>query len=288
MKLDITRIYNFAGLDQVKALAPKAMEANASLHKGNGKGKDFLGWLTLPGDISQAHLDEIKAAAAMLSDDTDYVIVIGIGGSYLGAKCVIETLSHNFAALMPAKGPRVIFAGQTISEEYIGELLEVVKGKKISCVVISKSGTTTEPAIAFRVFKEFMENAYGKEACKKRIVAITDAKRGALRTMADQEGYKTFIIPDNVGGRFSVLTPVGLLPIACAGLDIDAFVAGAKEMQDATGADVPFEQNPSAVYAAARNVLYAQGKKVEILANYNPKLHYIAEWWKQLYGESEG
>lgn len=288
MKLDITRIYNFAGLDQVKALAPKTMEAIKSLHQGTGKGQDFLGWLSLPEEISQAHLNEIKETAEILRKDTDFIIVIGIGGSYLGAKCVIEALSHNFASLMPAAGPHVIFAGQTISEAYIGELLEVVQGKKISCIVISKSGTTTEPAIAFRVFKEFMENAYGKDACKSRIVAITDAKRGALRTMADQEGYKTFIIPDNVGGRFSVLTPVGLLPIACAGLDLDAFVAGAKEMQKATGPDTPFEQNPAAVYAAARNVLYAQGKKIEILANYNPKLHYIAEWWKQLYGESEG
>lgn len=288
MKLDITRIYNFAGLDEVKALAPKAMEANTCLHQGTGKGSDFLGWLALPSEISREHLNDIKSAAATLCEDTDFVIVIGIGGSYLGSKCVIEALSHNFAALVPAKGPRVIFAGQNISEDYLYELLETVKGKKISCVVISKSGTTTEPAVAFRVFKEFMENAYGKEACQKRIVAITDAKRGALRTMADQEGYKTFIIPDNVGGRFSVLTPVGLLPIACAGLDIDAFVAGAKEMQEATSDDVPFEQNPSAVYAAARNVLYAKGKKIEILANYNPKLHFIAEWWKQLYGESEG
>ncbi|MGL4909477.1 MAG: glucose-6-phosphate isomerase [Bacteroidales bacterium] len=290
IRLDYSKIYGTSTESEVFALKTKAVDALKTVYAGNGQGNDFLGWRNLPSSISQTEIDEINATAKQLCQGVDIVVTIGIGGSYLGAKAVIDALSHSFDALQTTnrKAPLVVFAGQNISEDYLYELLQTLEGKSVACIVISKSGTTTEPAIAFRIIKNFIEQKYGQDNAKKRIVAITDKARGALRTTATQAGYKTFVIPDNVGGRFSVLTPVGLLPIACAGIDIAALIKGAVEMEKTTAQDVPFESNLALQYAVARNVLYAKGKTVEILANYNPKLHFIAEWWKQLYGESEG
>ena len=270
----------------IDALQAKGVDAIEKLEKGTGEGNDFLGWLHLPSEIDEALLNDIEASAKLLREECEYVVAVGIGGSYLGAKAVIEALSDSFASLKPSKGARVLFAGQNIGEDYLYELMELLKGKKFGIVVISKSGTTTEPAIAFRMLKELLEKQEGKKEAARHIVAITDAARGALRTLATEEGYKTFVIADNVGGRFSVLTPVGLLPIAVAGFDIKALVAGAKAMEEATGCTC--EKNLSLNYAKTRNALYNAGKKIEILVNFNPKLHFLAEWWKQLYGESEG
>ena len=271
---------------QLEAMKPEAAAALKTLLEGSGAGNDFLGWLDLPTRTPDALLDDINATAAQLRKDCDYVVAIGIGGSYLGAKAVIEALSDAFAAYRDKKEPMVLFAGQNIGEGYLYELKDFLKDKRFGIVVISKSGTTTEPAIAFRMLKEQLEKQVGKAEAAKRIVAITDAKRGALRQLATEEGYKTYVIEDNVGGRFSVLTPVGLLPIAVAGYDIKALVNGARAMEAATN-EAPME-NPAFKYALTRNALYRAGKKTEILVNYNPKLHYFGEWWKQLYGESEG
>ncbi len=276
----------FVSKSELAQQQEKALQALELLHSKSGKGNDFLGWLNLPSSISGEELKRIQSVANQLSRDAEVVVVIGIGGSYLGAKAVIEALSHGFGALMPRKHPQVLFAGQNIGEDYLSELLDVLERKSSACVVISKSGTTTEPAIAFRVVREHLEKKYGKTEAKKRIVAITDSARGALRTLATQEGYETFVIPGDVGGRFSVLTPVGLLPIAIAGFDVAALIKGAAEMERHTAKKEI--ENPAVHYAAIRNALYAKGKKVEVLANYNPKLHYVTEWWKQLYGESEG
>ena len=265
----------------IEVLKPQALAATETLEKGDGAGNDFLGWLHLPSEITAAQLDDINATALQLREECEYVVVIGIGGSYLGAKAVIEALSDNFAAFKQGKGAKVVFAGNNIGEDYLYDLMGLLEGKRFGIVVISKSGTTTEPAIAFRLLKNMLEKQVGKAEAAKRIVAITDAKRGALRSLATQEGYKTYVIADNVGGRFSVLTPVGLLPVAIAGFDINALVAGAVEMEKAP-ADMMVD------YAATRNALYQAGKKVEILVNFNPSLHFLAEWWKQLYGESEG
>ncbi len=288
LKVDYSKTLNFISNADVLAYKDAVKQNITTLYNGTGKGSDFLGWVNLPSSISAAELTDIKATAKQLGDLCEVVVVIGIGGSYLGAKAVIDALSDNFAQLKPRKNPLVIFAGQNISEDYLTELQAVLKTRKWGIIVISKSGTTTEPAIAFRVLKADCEAQFGKAEAVKRIVAITDAKKGALRTLANQEGYKTYVIPDNVGGRFSVLTPVGLLPIAVAGFDIDQLVNGAADMEKSTTADIEFEKNPAAIYAAVRNALYRKGKGVEITANYNPKLHYFAEWWKQLYGESEG
>lgn len=253
---------------------------------GEGVGSDFLGWVTLPSEIDDALIGECEDVAKRWRGKVDIVVVIGIGGSYLGTKCVIEALSHSFSTSMPSVNPQIVYAGHNMSEDYAGELLEFLSDKTFAIVVISKSGTTTEPAIAFRLLKEELETRFGKEVARERIVAVTDASKGALRTLANQEGYTTFIIPDNVGGRFSVLTPVGLVPIAVAGFDIKKLVEGARYMQKICA--VKEEQNPAILYAAARNTLYSLGKKIEILVTYNPKLQYFGEWWKQLYGESEG
>lgn len=287
-QLNIEDAIYFAGVEKYSSLRPEAEEAITKINHGTGAGSDFLGWVKLPSSISAQELADIKSAAADLRADNDYVISIGIGGSYLGAKAVIEALSNAFAPYMPqqANQPRVLFAGQNIGQDYLAELLKLLQGKKFGIIVISKSGTTTEPAIAFRLLRELLEKQEGKEAANKKIVAITDARKGALRTMADKEGWRTFVIPDNVGGRFSVLTPVGLLPIAVAGFDIDKLVAGAAEMEQIT--EHPGPNNISEEYAMMRNALYRSGRKIEILANYNPKLHYFGEWWKQLFGESEG
>ncbi|MFG6380673.1 MAG: glucose-6-phosphate isomerase [Muribaculum sp.] len=265
-----------------------AADALKKLSDGTGEGNDFLGWLDLPSRTPMHHLDEIIAVANDLRNSCDYVVSVGIGGSYLGAKAVIEALSNSFDAYAPAVpgSPKVLFAGQNIGEDYLNELQSFLADKRFGIIVISKSGTTTEPAIAFRLLKEQLEKQVGKAEACKRIVAITDAKRGALRQLATEEGYKTFVIDDNVGGRFSVLTPVGLLPIAVAGYDVKKLVKGALAMQEECVK--PSDSNICELYAATRNMLYRAGKKIEILVNYNPKLHYFGEWWKQLYGESEG
>lgn len=289
INLVIEKALGTVSRETVFGLQDKAAKGMEQLHQGTGQGNDFLGWLNLPSEISDADLTEIETAARNLQSRCEIVVVIGIGGSYLGAKAVIEAMSNGFEHLRKQhNAPIVLFAGQNIGEDYLYELQDLLTDKQFGIVVISKSGTTTEPAIAFRLLKEQLEKQVGKEEAGRRIIAVTDAAKGALRKLADTEGYKTFVIADNVGGRFSVLTPVGLLPIAIAGFDIRALVAGACDMQKACGADVPFEQNPAMLYAATRNALYQAGKKTEILVNFNPKLHYFAEWWKQLYGESEG
>lgn len=290
INLDITKAAQFLSEDAVKAYEPKVKVAQEALEAGTCPGNDFLGWLHLPSSITPAFLDEVQAVANTLREKCEVVVVAGIGGSYLGARAVIEALGNSFAWLInDKKNPTIMFAGNNIGEDYLFELTEYLKDKKFGVINISKSGTTTETALTFRLLKKQCEAQMGKEVAKNMIVAVTDAKKGAARTCADKEGYKSFIIPDNVGGRFSVLTPVGLLPIACAGFDIKALVQGAADMEKATGKDVPFEQNLAAQYAAVRNGLYNEaGKKIEIMVNFQPKLHFIAEWWKQLYGESEG
>ncbi len=287
IKLDITKVAPVVSTADVNALAARVAEAQKALEEGTCPGNDFLGWLHLPSSITPEFLADIKATAATLRQECDAVVVAGIGGSYLGAKAVIEALSNSFQWLVnDGKSPVILFAGNNIGEDYLSELTTYLKGKKFGVINISKSGTTTETALAFRLLKKQCEEQMGKEAARKVIVAITDAKRGAARTCADKEGYKSYVIPDNVGGRFSVLTPVGLLPIAVAGFDIDKLVAGAQDMEKAAAA--PLADNIIAQYAATRYLLYTKGKKIEILANYQPKLHFIAEWWKQLFGESEG
>ena len=285
MKLETAK----SGVVITEEMKAQAAAANELLHTGKGAGNDFLGWVNLPSSIDAAQIEAIESQAAKLRAKADVVICIGIGGSYLGAKAVIEAMSNSFEFLKKQHdNPTVVFAGQNISEDYTHELLDAVKDYSVAAIVISKSGTTTEPAIAFRLIKAYLEERYGKEEAAERIVAITDAARGALKTLSTNEGYPTFVIPDNVGGRFSVLTPVGLLPLAVAGIDIKALVAGAQAMEAATAEGVAIDENLAAQYAIVRNELYKAGKKVEILGSYEPKLQYIAEWWKQLYGESEG
>ena len=286
LELNIKHVAEFVTKSQIDAFDSAAANGLEQLEKGTGAGNDFLGWMHLPSATPESLVADIEKTAATLRNDCEYVVAIGIGGSYLGAKAVIEALSDSFAAYKPASGARVIFAGQNIGEDYTHELVSLLKGKKFGIIVISKSGTTTEPAIAFRILKEMLEAQEGKEFASKHIVAVTDAKRGALRSLATEEGYATYVIEDNVGGRFSVLTPVGLLPIAVVGFNIRALLDGAKAMEAATAA--ADDSNPAYLYAKTRNALYAEGKKTEILVNYNPKLHYLGEWWKQLYGESEG
>lgn len=290
ISLNITKAASFLAEGAVKAYEPKVKAAQEALENGTCEGNDFLGWLHLPSSITPEFLDEIQAVANTLREKCEVVVVAGIGGSYLGARAVIEGLGNSFAWLVnDKKNPTILFAGNNIGEDYLFELTSFLKDKKFGVINISKSGTTTETALAFRLLKKQCEDQRGKEEAKEVIVAVTDAKKGAARTCADKEGYKSFIIPDNVGGRFSVLTPVGLLPIAVAGLDVKQLVAGAADMEKACGKDVAFEENPAAIYAATRQALYTQaGKKIEIVCNFQPKLHYFAEWWKQLYGESEG
>ncbi len=288
--LDITKVAQFVPEGAIEAWEPKVKAAMEALENGTCPGNDFLGWMHLPSSITPDFLTDIKQTAAVLRENCDAIVVAGIGGSYLGARTVIEALSNSFQCFLnDGKNPAILYAGNNIGEDYLAELCAYLEGRRFGVINISKSGTTTETALAFRLLKKQCEEQRGKEMAKKVIVAITDAKKGAARTTADKEGYKSYIIPDNVGGRFSVLTPVGLLPIACAGFDIDALVAGATDMERLTAADVALKENPAALYAAVRNELYQnQGKKIEILCNYQPKLHYMNEWWKQLYGESEG
>jgi len=284
IQVNVTGAESFISANGLEALMPDGKAALAKLIDGTGAGNDFLGWVKLPGETSSELLDDINATAARLRELCDVVVAIGIGGSYLGAKAVIEALSSTFDAYCN-KGTKVLFAGQNIGEDYLADLQDFLRDKKFGIIVISKSGTTTEPAIAFRILREQLEAQLGREEAGKRIVAVTDAKRGALRSLANTEGYKTYVIADNVGGRFSVLTPVGLLPIAVAGFDIRALVEGARAMEKGTLAGT---DTSAMTYALYRNALYRSGKKIEILVNYNPKLHFLAEWWKQLYGESEG
>lgn len=284
IKFDGSRISDFVALSELEGLYPYAQEALESLKNATSLGNDFLGWLNLPTDITPAALVEIEETAKELQARTQVVVVIGIGGSYLGARAVIEALSDSFCHSREA-GTKVIFAGHNISEDYYYELMNYLEDKEFGICVISKSGTTTEPAIAFRLLKELLERKVGREEAGRRIVAITDADKGALRMLANREGYKTFVIPDNVGGRFSVLTPVGLLPIAIAGFNVKELVKGAAEMSEIC---LRKDKNPAIEYAVARMALYKKGYAIEILANFNPKLHYITEWWKQLFGESEG
>ena len=290
ISLNITKAASFLAEGAVKAYEPKVKAAQEALENGTCEGNDFLGWLHLPSSITPEFLNEIQAVANTLREKCEVVVVAGIGGSYLGARAVIEGLGNSFAWLVnDKKNPTILFAGNNIGEDYLFELTSFLKDKKFGVINISKSGTTTETALAFRLLKKQCEDQRGKEEAKDVIVAVTDAKKGAARTCADKEGYKSFIIPDNVGGRFSVLTPVGLLPIAVAGFDVKQLVAGAADMEKDCGKDVAFEENPAAIYAATRQALYTQtGKKIEIVCNFQPKLHYFAEWWKQLYGESEG
>lgn len=290
LSLDISKAASFLKPGTVEAYLPKAKAALKAIEDGTCAGNDFLGWLHLPSSITPEFLSDIKATAQTLREKCEVIVVAGIGGSYLGARAVIEALSNSFQWLTnKGENPIILFAGNNIGEDYLFELTQYLKDKKFGVINISKSGTTTETALAFRLLRKQCEEQRGVDEARQVIVAITDAKRGAARTTADKEGYKSFVIPDNVGGRFSVLTPVGLLPIACAGFDIDKLVAGARDMEKQTGSDTEAADNISIRYAVVRNALYQDlGKKIEILANFQPKLHFIAEWWKQLYGESEG
>lgn len=289
LSFNFNRVLDFTTREKIGAYQAEMERHNHALHNKTGKGNDFLGWVNLPSSVTADDFDRIETAAAQLvSKKIEILVVIGIGGSYLGTKAVVDALSDSFALMKPVKSPLVIFAGQNIGEDYFFELRELLKTREYALVVISKSGTTTEPAVAFRLLKGDIENKYGKKEACARIIAITDAAKGALRKLALAEGYTTFVIPDDVGGRYSVLTPVGLVPIAIAGFDIRELVRGAMDMETESEPGVPFGKNLPAQYAAVRNELYRNGRKVEILVNYNPKLHFFSEWWKQLYGESEG
>lgn len=286
MKLCLKNAASFVPAGTMERLAAETAAANELLENGQGAGNDFLGWVHLPSQTTEAFLDEVQAVANQLRAKAEIIVVAGIGGSYLGPRAVNEALDHTFG--LNGNNPRVVYAGNNIGEDYLADLMELLTGKTFAIINISKSGTTTETALAFRLLKTMLEKQVGKAAAKDLIVCITDKAKGAARKTAEIEGYKTFVIPDNVGGRFSVLTPVGLLPIACAGHDIKALIRGAQDMEKATGTDVVYAENPACQYAAMRNALYQFGKKIEIMANFNPKVHYFAEWWKQLYGESEG
>jgi len=276
---------NFLTEGEISAITPQIETAHNTLHNGSGGGSDFLGWVDLPTNYDKSEFARIKDAAKRIRENSDVLIVIGIGGSYLGAKAALDFLGESFGSYY--NKPQIFFAGNNISPNYMNSLLKAIDGKDVSVNVISKSGTTTEPAVAFRIFKEYMEKKYGKEVAKSRIYATTDAAKGALKGLADQEGYETFVVPDNVGGRFSVLTAVGLLPIAVGGYDIDKLIEGAATAQkDYASSSVT--ENPCYQYVASRNILHRKGKNIEIMVNYEPELQYFTEWWKQLFGESEG
>lgn len=289
LKINIDKISGFISKDAASNYEKQIAGHLTALKNKTGKGNDFLGWVNLPSSITEAQFDDIERAALAFKGKAEIVVVIGIGGSYLGAKSVIEALSNSFSLLRnDNEYPVIVFAGQNIGEDYLHELMEILNQKSYGIVVISKSGTTTEPAIAFRILKSHLEDKVGKANAKDLIIAVTDAEKGALRTLSTREGYKTFVIPDDVGGRYSVLTPVGLIPIAAAGFNIRELVKGAADMEKICTTETSLEKNPAAAYAVARNALYQAGKTVEILASYNPRLLYVNEWWKQLYGESEG
>ena len=292
MKLNFSYQFakNFFNEDELKQIKNSVDEVATKLHNKSGAGNDFLGWVDLPETYDKDEFARIKKAAEKIKNDSEVLVVIGIGGSYLGAKAAIEFLSHSFYNNLPKdkrKTPEIYFAGTNMSGVYLQHLIDVVGDRDFSVNVISKSGTTTEPAIAFRVFKKMLEEKYGKEEAAKRIYATTDKAKGALKTLATAEGYETFVVPDNVGGRFSVLTAVGLLPIAAAGIDIDDLMAGAKDAMN-DFANKNMDENQALQYAAVRNILHRKGKDLELMVNYEPRVHYLAEWWKQLFGESEG
>ncbi|WP_343338234.1 Glucose-6-phosphate isomerase [Terrisporobacter petrolearius] len=290
IKFNYSKALDFFAKEEVDTLQPYVDVAHEMLHEKTGPGKDFLGWIDLPNNYDKEEFARIKKAAQKIQSDSDVLVVIGIGGSYLGSRAAIECLGHSFRNSLSKedrKAPEVYFAGNNISSTYLMDLIEIIKDKDVSLNVISKSGTTTEPAIAFRVLKEFLENKYGKEEAAKRIYATTDAKKGALKQVSDEEGYETFVIPDDVGGRFSVLTAVGLLPIAAAGFNIDEMMQGANDARIKYSKS-NLEENDCYQYAAVRNILHRKGKDIELLVNYEPNLHFVSEWWKQLYGESEG
>ena len=287
LSINLKNTSKFISFEEIAAFAQQSARHLDTLNAGTGSGNDFLGWLSLPDDILP-QLDKIEKTASYLRSVSDTTVVIGIGGSYLGARAVIEALSHSFSPLLKSKHHEVIFAGQNICEDYMAELIEILDKRNYSIVVISKSGTTTEPAIAFRILKDHLEEKVGKPAAAGRIIAITDAKKGALRSLAKTNGYETFIIPDNIGGRYSVLTPVGLLPVAISGLDIRMIVKGARVMEELTRNNKNAASNPSLMYAATRNLILQSGKSIEIMVGFTTKLHYMLEWWKQLFGESEG
>lgn len=287
---DYSTALQFVGQHEVEYLEAQVRAAHEQLHKGTGAGSDFLGWIDLPTAYDKEEFARIQKAAAKIQSDSEVLIVIGIGGSYLGARAAIESLSHSFYNTLPKdkrKTPEIYFAGNNISSTYVNHLLDLIEGKDFSINVISKSGTTTEPAIAFRIFRAALEKKYGKEEARKRIYATTDREKGALKKLSNEEGYETFVIPDDVGGRYSVLTAVGLLPIATAGISIDDMMQGAADAAKEYS-NPNLAENASYQYAAVRNALYRKGKATEILVNYEPSLHYVSEWWKQLFGESEG
>lgn len=287
---DYSKVLSFVTEQEIKNFKDTTLNARNILVNKTGIGNDYLGWLDLPVDYDKEEFSRIKEAAKKISKDSDILLVVGIGGSYLGARAAIEFLSHSFynnLSKEDRKAPQIFFCGNSISTKYIADLKDLLKGKDFSVNIISKSGTTTEPAIAFRVFKEMLIEKYGKEEANKRIYATTDKARGALKNLANEEGYESFVVPDDVGGRYSVLTAVGLLPIAVAGIDIDELMKGAARAREIV-LNTEYEKNPSLLYAAIRNILNRKGKDVEIVANYEPSLHYVSEWWKQLFGESEG
>lgn len=287
IEVDYNAARGFLAAEEIREAFVKSIGALEVLEGREGRGNDFLGWLDLPSETDDSILSRIESIARRWQKGIEVVVVIGIGGSYLGSKAALDALTHHFDLYLETNTfPKIVFAGQNLSEDYLSELMELLAAKSAAAVVISKSGTTTEPAVAFRIIKQHFEEKYGKEESAKRIVAVTDESKGALRKLSDMEGYETFVIPDNVGGRFSVLTPVGLIPVAIAGYDIRAMLEGARDMQKISSEHT--ENNPAVTYAAIRNALYSKGKKIEIIVNYNPKLQYVAEWWKQLFGESEG
>ena len=290
LTFDLSKTAPILNEHEISYMTEAVKVAHEKLHNKTGAGNDFLGWIDLPVNYDKDEFERIKKAAEKIKSDSDVLIAVGIGGSYLGARAAIEMLSHNFNNMLDSSkrtAPQVVYVGNNISATYMSDLLEAIEGKDVSVNVISKSGTTTEPAIAFRILKAYMEKKYGKEEAKKRIYATTDKAKGALKTLADAEGYETFVIPDDVGGRFSVLTPVGLLPIAAAGINIDEMMEGARDARE-TYSNPNLSENDCYKYAAARNALYNKGKTIELLVNYEPALHYFNEWWKQLFGESEG
>ncbi|WP_163536594.1 glucose-6-phosphate isomerase [Gracilibacillus sp. YIM 98692] len=290
VRFDYEKALAFFGEHELEYLKEPVKLAHEAIHNKTGAGNDFLGWVDLPTDYDKEEFSRIKKAAEKIKSDSDVLLVVGIGGSYLGARAAIEMLNHSFYNELSSEQrdtPQVFFVGNSISAPYINDLFDVLKDKDVSVNVISKSGTTTEPAIAFRIFRKFLEEKYGAEEAKGRIYATTDKAKGALKTLANEEGYESFVIPDDVGGRYSVLTAVGLLPIAASGVDIDEMMNGAQKAQEEL-AVADLDQNPAYQYAAVRNILYNKGKTIEMLINYEPSLQYFAEWWKQLYGESEG
>ena len=289
IKLNYSKASGFINDDEIKNMKTAVLSAQSTLDEKNGAGCDYLGWTTLPVNYDINEFERIKKAAAKIRENSDVLVVIGIGGSYLGAKAALDMLTNSFYNLLDKndrKAPQILFAGNSISSNYLHDLVNLVKDKDISVNVISKSGTTTEPALAFRIFKELLEEKYGKDGARERIFATTDKAKGTLKSLSDTEGYETFVIPDDVGGRFSVLTPVGLLPIAVAGIDIDAMMQGAKDAMEEY--KKPYEENDCLKYAALRNILLRKGKTTEIMVNYEPCMQYFSEWWKQLFGESEG